>query len=695
MTIKTIEIKNLLSFDNVVIKDLHDINCIVGKNNVGKSNLLKIVKFFYEKMEGKRVLAPKLNSNYSPVGEVSIEYETTKIKKIVMSGRNKDKKFFNIIYSSIIKDDSLGFFEVISPKFKNQPSSYKLSLKINSDGSSEWVEKDKTKIGIIKYLFPFLYIDSRHIDLHDWDKLWNLLSSIKSFNIEKVEVDKYHEFIDKSLSKKEKIFTEYITLIEKSVTIEPYRHKDKVLSFLKAGLKGGKFNSDGEKTEYQSDGTNSFNYIDTTLKLLMLIARKEYITPFIYIDEPEVGLHPKKCELLINNLYDAHLESGFSSTGIAYKNSFPQIFVSTHSPNIVKEVIRKFESNHQVIHFSKEENGNTEIQKMNSQYKENNFLSIFSDNEARLFFSDFIFFVEGETELELFGNLKLQSHFKVLKQVDIYQCANNKLAEGINPSYSNTSIPYLFLYDADKFYEFSVMNNSPRTPLKIKFCNPTKLLGIKLDVINQSLKYYKRGYNKKHKALHSKLEKIKTFSEREFQTDRTGFFFKKKSSFYTFRGILKDYIKTKNVVLLNDTIEGALISQSSREIFYKWLLYEHNINLSSLRQRIQGNTHINDDLLLNCIKLMFDGKSDTQFKYSNKTKKNKYNRVIRALYFVKGKQYWPTIDKTCGWVTSFINFSVDEIKKEASSTENETFDTVFARYFPEIYGIIIRLYPDR
>ncbi|EDT9504160.1 ATP-binding protein, partial [Salmonella enterica] len=82
MTIQKIKITNLLSFDEIEIDELNDINCIVGRNNVGKSNLLKTLKFFYNKLEGKEELPPRLNSNYSYKGTISITFDTTRIFRI-------------------------------------------------------------------------------------------------------------------------------------------------------------------------------------------------------------------------------------------------------------------------------------------------------------------------------------------------------------------------------------------------------------------------------------------------------------------------------------------------------------------------------------------------------------------------------------------------------------------------------------
>lgn len=49
MSIKSIRIENLLSYDTLIINNIKDLNCVIGKNNVGKSNLLKLLSFFTKK----------------------------------------------------------------------------------------------------------------------------------------------------------------------------------------------------------------------------------------------------------------------------------------------------------------------------------------------------------------------------------------------------------------------------------------------------------------------------------------------------------------------------------------------------------------------------------------------------------------------------------------------------------------------
>jgi predicted ATPase len=83
MSIESIKIKNLLSFGDIELNKIEDINAIVGMNNVGKSNFLSLVEFFYNKMENNRILAPELNSNYSSTGEITIRYDLSRIKKLL------------------------------------------------------------------------------------------------------------------------------------------------------------------------------------------------------------------------------------------------------------------------------------------------------------------------------------------------------------------------------------------------------------------------------------------------------------------------------------------------------------------------------------------------------------------------------------------------------------------------------------
>ena len=257
MSIKSIKIKNLLSFDELIINDIKDINCIVGKNNTGKSNLLKLIRYFYNKLDGKRELSPILNSNYSTFGSISIIYDTSRINKIVTSDTNKNKsKFFKHIYNTLFKEEysNTAFLDIND---FNKKSTFELTLQINSNDSTKWSTSNKDILKIINYLYPFFDIETRHINLYDWDKLWLIVSRLKSFNINNIEQDDIVSFFDDKISGDSKSYKEYISKIQNITNAGKYNYREKVLNYVKAGLKGQTFLIDNQSLEMQSDGTNS------------------------------------------------------------------------------------------------------------------------------------------------------------------------------------------------------------------------------------------------------------------------------------------------------------------------------------------------------------------------------------------------------------------------------------------------------
>ncbi|HIF9232789.1 TPA: retron Eco8 family effector endonuclease [Photobacterium damselae] len=695
MTIDTIKIKNILSFDYVEINDINNINAIIGKNNVGKSNLFKALSFFYKSLDGITEKPIGLNSKYSPYGEIEITYDLRRIRKIVRS--NHKNVFFRHIYNTMF-DDSVMICNLFFDLKRKEVYKDKVSIKltIHSNGKVEWSEKNKDVLGIISYIFPFLEIDARHINLHNWDSLWGLISRIKSFKVSQISKEEVRESIDELLCDNSNEFVNFISLIEQELNIRKYSSRDKLTSLIKVSLSGDTFYSSGDSPDIQSDGTNSFNYIDSALKLLILITRREYISPIIYIDEPEVGLHPKRCELLINNLSDIIEKSKFSKSGRKVNTPLPTFFFSTHSPNIIKEIIKNFDKRQNVYHLRKDRKDNTDIILLKSQFSDLRFINKFSDNEARLFFSDFIIFVEGASELELFGNVKLKSIYPKLRDVDIYQNSDNSLTEAINPSSTNAAIPYLYLYDVDKAFYFR--NNN------VEFKKTSSIVNLQKEYLLERLNRLNKGYSKKYKYYKSRVDKILYFHDKsEFIFDTSLAFPENKKKFLLMRSVVQEYLLLNKVYLLNDTIEGVLITNHSKDIFYKWLYEYRSINIYPVVKLFKNNTEItnkeliktifpkgpkidvvlSEDHLIQYLKLMFKGKL-----YSQSSKNNKNVVAIKEslteLTNIKEE------DKTSGWITSFINYSIDDLRRKSRSYDELVSN--FIRHFPELNDIINKIY---
>ena len=714
MSIQSIKIKNLLSFNELIIDSFEDINCIVGKNNAGKSNLLKLIRYFYNKLDEKRELPPQLYSNYSSFGTITFIYNISHIKKIVTANKNVTNKklgYFKEIYNLLIEKKHSDFFE--------------LTLKIYSNESIDWSIKNKKTRRIIADIYPFFDIESRHIDLYDWNKLWLLVSRLKPFNPHKVKQEEIIEFFDDNLndnnSKNYRNYEHYIKIIEDNLETGSYSYSQKVLSFVKSGLKGQSFLIGQEGLESQSDGTNSHKFIETFISLLILLTRKAYITPILYIDEPEVGLHPKRNEELIENIYEVYKK-------IESKTPYPTIVLTTHSQNIVKQVIKLFKSNQQVLHFSKKEkkkdnveNYSTIVQKMNSQYKDIRFLNIFSDNEARLFFSSFILFVEGETELEIFRNRKLINKFSVLTYIDIY--ATNKVVfEAINPSYSNTSIPYLSIYDLDKIFIINL--DKQNIDFKNEIINFKKLDGT-----------YAKSYPS-YKKKSSETKEYTVFKSTKFYFDfinnsklniKNNIFIDtiyNKGVNYDFNSLIdftnKKVLKKSNIFVNRTTIEEVLINLESIKFLRQWLwtyLIEMELDTERLREipdiniRNKAKRNKKKKILKNIKKiiekekkyflsdseevilflLLFNGKTQTLISIKNKNFSKINCELKESILRIKEiiSKNFPKIQelfgKTSGWTTKFLNFSIEKIDKNKGNNE---FRDEFKKYFGELYAII-------
>lgn len=733
MAIQSIRVKNLLSFEDIFIDDIQDINCIVGKNNVGKSNLLKLIRYFYSKLNGERVLPPELYSKYNSFGSITIKFNTTRIKQIV-TGKNNKSAFLKHIYNTLF----IGQKRTSSSNQTLEESYIELTLTIFKDDSVKWSTPNQEILKIIYILYPFIDIETRHIDLYDWNKIWGLVSQLSSFNVKKVNRDNVIDYLDNQISNGHGNYKDYIDKVESIVDTKHYSYRDKVLSYIKVGLPGHDFTNYGQDLNIQSDGTNSHRYIEIILKLLIVLTRREFITPTIYIDEPEVGLHPKLSEDLIQTLHKVYCEYLKTKIGKEvgkYKTPYPKVIFSTHSPSILKYVVRLFKNNQQIIHFSKTRTQGTKVSRLNSQYSDARFLNIFSDNEARLFFSNFILFVEGATELEIFRNYKLCEKFTPLKSIDVYE-TNEVILKYLNPNYSKAAIPFLVLNDADVLLKFDYKNS------KLTLDN-SKYNFLKITRHNSLDFHTKNGKRRKSIIDFINSQNGKSF---KFDSDKIGF---DTFPIQGFISSINEILDEQQCYLTLTTIEGSLITEHSLPIFEKWLIHKftrsiryngsnktptqwfislkkdldlgkksnmelfNNImifdpidcNLSKFDSQFIKEVrtqHLKDckkaildystspKLILNLLRVIFEGKTDNLLSRHHDdftaTATPKFRQAVKNIRLNYFSTLNPIMGKTGGWVTDFLNFAIDHIDKNSKTEQH--FNRNFAFVFPELSDII-------
>lgn len=674
MSLISIKIQNLLSFDEIHIKKFEDINCIIGRNNIGKSNLLKLIKYFYQKLDNEKVLPPELRSRYSSCGIISIEYDLSYLMRIITADKNTH----------------ISYFQKLKNKFRKYSANNTLTLElyINTDDSIKWNIEDRELRVFILDIFPFFDIPSRYIEPKDWSKLWYLVSRLKPFNPHNVKADKVKDFFDAEVNDSSyKTYSNYVETIEKYLEIDGYKHSDKVLNFVKSGLKGDSFLIDSKKLETQSDGTNTYKFLESFLTLMIALTRRSYISPIVFIDEPEIGFHPKRSEEFIESLSEIFKEYN-------YKRPYPNILLTTHSPNIVKQVIKLFKSNHQVLHFYKNKKESSVVNTMNSRFDDDRFLNIFGDNEARLFFSRFILFVEGETELELFGNQKLKEWFPVLKKIDVYKSSSNVLGENLNPSYNNTSISYLYLFDADKIYSFKRAGSQREIILqnKNKFLyslpNGKDSSNEKFKEESKPIRY---GHSRFLKRYNEDLKVIESIHGKKYDFNNFGFTIED-ITFQENMEALKRYLRLHRVFVVNTTIEETLINIDSSSLFFEWLKLQYSILAKNFlySKKLNSRKYITKAILISYLRIVFEGKFETQIDY--KTLINSKNNFKSKFLLKTINKYINKQDKTSGWTTKFLNFAINDIESklvcEDLKEREKEFRKIFQQNFGELFDII-------
>ncbi|MFH4745502.1 retron Eco8 family effector endonuclease [Vibrio harveyi] len=734
MAIQSIRVKNLLSFEDALIDDIKDINCIVGRNNVGKSNVLKLLRFFYSKLNGERVLPPELYSKYNNFGSITVRYDTTRIKTIV-TGKNNNSPFLKHIYNTLFKGERRSIFT--RGALRDVDSHIDLTLTVYSNDSTQWSINDEKTRNILSILYPFIDIETRHIDLYDWNRVWSLISQLSSFNVKKINNDEVLNYLDDKISDGSGHYKKYIEQVEGIIDTKNYSYRDKVLSYVKVGLKGHDFINSGQDLSIQSDGTNSHHFIEIILKLLIVLTRKEYITPMIYIDEPEIGLHPKLNENLILNFHRIYTQFLKTKDGIEkgkYKTPYPKVVFATHSPNILKFVVKLFKDKQQIIHFSKNQSGSTSVIKLNSQYDDRRFLTIFSDNEARLFFSNYILFVEGATELEIFRNYKLSEKFSFLNEIDIYE-TNEVSLKYLNPKYSKAAIPFLILNDLDVLVKFDYTTE--------KLTLDTGKYNFK-KISKENHLCFVRKKDLRRRSLIKSIVEVNGWNV-PFNQKKYGF---DKFDNRIFVKAVNEVLDSENAMLVRTTIEGVLINEQSIDLFHKWLRKKFLVDMNyhgknkkpermfqNYERELQRGSKTNMEVLQSIISLNYVDcelkpsellfvrkivrkhlKECTSFIYQNSNSKNEALNILRVTFEGKTdtllsrthndynviepsfsntvkelrKNYLKTLDpimgKTGGWVTDFLDYAIEEI--ELKATDNHDFRRRFSFIFPEFSDIL-------
>lgn len=392
MIIKKVLVRNYKNLQDINFENDKNVKYIIGNNGVGKSNLLEAISSFFSKASFS---AEDFFDENNPIEiELSLLLNEEELGYFDDFFSVDDQNEINIRAVQDGVDGRIEYYHIDSGSSISYQKIRTLScVYYNSINAPEELNFIKTKTSG-KFLNSLIskYIETNNLDVEALvdtnsvgqisDHLNELLNLINFIQNNKLEVSIERNILD---------------LLPRLIELK---------------------NSDSISVNKMGSGVrySSYIYFELLNKIMQAVEResntiittsagKRYISMFVFLDEPEIHLHPfmqrsviKDVRNIINNEDDQFLvllKSIFNLDGI-----FGQLFVVTHSPNIIsdnyREIIRLDCKKKQVVAYS---GSNFVIP--NSRYEKHFLLHNMQIKEA--FFSKAVIICEGVTERTSIG----------------------------------------------------------------------------------------------------------------------------------------------------------------------------------------------------------------------------------------------------------------------------------------------------
>ena len=575
MKLKKIEVKNYRILKDFKLDFKDETTLIIGKNNTGKTSVLAImdkllnqgkknfkwddfnIEFqnkIYEKITTKDFQVLKENREINEYGiRLTLFIEYTKedfygnIQDFMMD-LDEDNNYIIVEFNYNCKEDNLRELSIeFNKKNKGDKNNFTKFMRKNSE------KYFNLEMYALKYnKSTNSYLENEILEISNLNQIKRVISfnGIKaSREVSNKEnensLSKLSEkYFDISKTKNEKEFDDLIQAIENTdeKLNNLYNGKSKnqvgIFSGITGKIKEFSGNSNEiniyinsqiqEKELFKSSSRLFFDYNRTKLPenhnglgylnlIGMIFEIENIVNDFInnvsdinilYIEEPEAHTHPQLQYIFIRNI--KKLIGSYRESGIKL-----QTLITTHSSHIVSECnfndIRYFVKNNEGV-----ESKNIEILKEN--YKDDEqaykFLKQYLTlNNAELFFSEKVIFVEGTTERILLPYMmkkidledKTKKFLPLLSQnISIIEIGNyaqifKKFIEFLN-------IKVLIITDIDAAKEMITKDNKRET----EKCNPVEAT----KSTNFSIKNY-LGETLKSKNKNNEFKKIATLSKKE------------------------------------------------------------------------------------------------------------------------------------------------------------------------------------
>lgn len=637
MAVSYIKIENYKSIKDIFLK-ISDINTLIGENGSGKSNILSAMKFFYSKLNEQSSISPidifDINNKYSNEVKITIGYNLKKLKR--MCYKNNINVAENKFYNDIVHLSETDEIEVTMIAIK--------------DRDIIW-NKNYQQRQLLYYLYPIYTIDTRKINLSEWNKLWNQIGNLGK--LEKNAEIKFKEEINNNIKDDKKLRSLYCRIsqvLEKNnIKIKKYTPGQMAEITSKLYFGGEIFEVDEQKLNIYSNGTNTYNYLKSYVQILALLSDIKMKEPMLIIDEPEISLHHNFIDEVVRILFE-------NSKRI-------KIIISTHSSRLIKNVLIENIDESVIYHIKKHELYTT-AKRMRRFQDTREYVRV-TDQHANAYFAKMIVCVEGATEVELLRNRFLKLVYPVLNEIDVMEgMAEEVERKIISPKERKYDVPIIYTIDMDKVLIYS----------KEKKC-----LQIRKGKLNFNPNYsftYKR-YN-----TIAVKKRINNMVEKCAFRYKMPIFTCVDKNFLELKSLIKKYFLEYDYFVMDTTIEGMLINIFNLDKFI--LFIKENCRKNISWERIEKIVNkFNDWEVLNSYRLLCEGKCDfvmgiEELKRNN-TNKERAKKNVNEIYDVLENNI---VSKTDGWVSRWLEYyicteleiepfkkgSYDKLKKEINPT---------------------------
>ena len=189
MSLYRIHIENFKSIKRVDLS-FDQLNVFIGENGAGKTNILEAIDYFYLNLTGANVRQDvfDINNHFSNQITIKLYFDLSQFVKISKSqydsnagdgdDGNSDDNRYEGYYKKII---------TIAAKAKSPKIEVELSQIKGKQIRWNYEYEDRS---VIKSLFPLFHVDTRALDIHKWNYLWDVIGELgKVSNTERKSIE--------------------------------------------------------------------------------------------------------------------------------------------------------------------------------------------------------------------------------------------------------------------------------------------------------------------------------------------------------------------------------------------------------------------------------------------------------------------------------------------------------------------------